>query len=258
MKCVLTCPICCYAFMDDAWAVFLYGELWKTLSYHLCYSWTFLFAEKLITKLDNIIAECILYNFVNTKSNLIDEFFLRLCSKLFYLLWWVIFLQLCNQFHHMLNYTHSIFIKRKVDKILLSVLKKLVSMYDRKETNNFLYKMRSVRMARKLEKVFLDAFAHEFILFIIGKELDQGLNSMGTLFIPDNISNFFMQALHNFEPLCIATYIKQLLHHIIRILMRNQLGQLHIQSLNNYINLFTSGLWQESLKLSTLGVMSNK
>ena len=102
--------------------------------------------------------------------------------------------------------------------------------------------MRGIWMARKLEKVFLDALAHKFILFIISEELDQCLNSMRTLLIPDNISNLLMQALHNFKPLGIATDIEQFLHHIIRILMRNQLGQFHIQRLNNNINLFTCGL----------------
>lgn len=118
---------------------------------------------------------------------------------------------------------HCVFIKCKIDKIFLSVFKKLISVYDRKEANNFLYKMRGVRMTRKLEKVFLDAFTHKFILFIIGKELDQSLNSMRTLLIPNNISNLLMQALHNFKPLVIATHIKQFLHHIIGILMCNQL-----------------------------------
>lgn len=102
--------------------------------------------------------------------------------------------------------------------------------------------MSGVWMARKLEKVFLDALAHKFILFIISKELDQGLNRMRTLLIPDNISNLLMQTLHNFEPLRIATHIKQFLHHIISILMRNQLWQFHIKRLYNNIDLFTGGL----------------
>lgn len=70
-------------------------------------------------------------------------------------------------------------------------------MEDGEEADDFLDKVGGVGVATELEEVFLNTFTHEFILLIIGKELNQRLNSMRTLLIPHNIGNILMQPLHN-------------------------------------------------------------
>lgn len=72
-----------------------------------------------------------------------------------------------------------------------------VGMEDGEEADDFLDKVGGVGVATELEEVFLNTFTHEFILLIIGKELNQRLNSMRTLLIPHNIGNILMQPLHN-------------------------------------------------------------
>lgn len=106
-------------------------------------------------------------------------------------------------------------------------------MNDRKQPNDFLDEMCSIWMARKLHKVLLYALTHQLVLLIVGEELYQGLNSMSPLFIPNDVCDVLVQTLHYFESLSIVAYAEQFLHHVVRILVSDKLGQLHVQSLDN-------------------------
>ena len=96
-------------------------------------------------------------------------------------------------------------------------------MNDGKQVNNFLNEVGGIRVTGELEKVLPDAFAHKFVLLVIGEKLDQSLNGMSALLIPHNVGDVFMQPLHYFESLCVATHTEQFLHHVICILVGNQL-----------------------------------
>lgn len=207
--------------MNYTRAVFLNCELCESLCYHLSNSCTLILSEKLITKLNNIIPKSILNYLIDAKCHLIDKLFLRFTCKLFNFLCLIGFLKLCYQFHHMFDNTHRILIKGKINKVLLSVLEKRISVDDRKQPDDFLYKMSGIRMTTKLEKVLSNTLAHELILLIICKKFYQGLNSMCALFVSYNIGNVLMKSLHDFESLCIATDTEQFLDHIVSIFMGN-------------------------------------
>ncbi len=66
-----------------------------------------------------------------------------------------------------------------------------------------------------MEKVFFHTFAHKFVLFFIGKELDQCLNGMGTLLVSNNVGDILMETLHDFETLSVIADAEQFLDHVI-------------------------------------------
>jgi hypothetical protein len=114
-----------------------------------------------------------------------------------------------------LDNTHGVLVKCEVKEVFLGEFKEWVSVYNGEQANDFLDKMGSVRMTRQLEKVFLHTLAHKFVLFVIGKELDKGLNGMRTLLVSDNVGDIFVEALHDFEPLSVIADAEKFLDHVI-------------------------------------------
>ena len=88
----------------------------------------FILTKKLITKLNDIIAKRVLNNLINTEGNLIDKPFLSLTGQLFDFISGIITFELGNHFHHMLYYTHGVFVQREIQEILYCVLEEFVCM----------------------------------------------------------------------------------------------------------------------------------
>lgn len=119
----------------------------------------------------------------------------------------------------MLNHAHCVFIKGKVKKVFLSVLEKKVSVVDGKKADDLLHKMGRIGVAGKQQKVFLDALAHQFILFIVGEKLDQSLDRVGSLLVPNDVCDILMKPLHHFQSLSVVANAEKFLDHVIGILM---------------------------------------
>jgi hypothetical protein len=60
---------------------------------------------------------------------------------------------------------------------------------------------------------------------------------MSSLLVSDDWTYLLVYSLHNFKSLVEIAYAKQFLDHIISIFVHNQIWKLHIQSLNDLINL---------------------
>ena len=105
----------------------------------------------------------------------------------------------------MLDDTHGVFIKGEIHKVLLGKLEKSISVDDGEQSDNLLDEVSRIWMTGQLEKVFLNTLTHQLVFLIISEEINQGLNSVSTLLVPNDIGDVFMKALHNFEPLSVTT-----------------------------------------------------
>ena len=160
--------------------------------------------------------------------------------------------KLRNQFHHVFNDTHGILIKSKINEVLLGQFKERVGLGNWEQSNDHLNEMCGVRMTAKLKKVFLYTFAHQLVLFFIGKELYQSLNCMRALLVSDNVSDIFMEPLHHFETLSIIADAEQFLHHVICVFMSDKIRHFKVKCLNNQVDLLCVGFIQKVLKLARL------
>lgn len=79
---LLFVPVATHAFIHNARTVLLQGELRKSFRYHLRDSRALVLTKQLITKLNDVISESILDDFVYRKSYLVDELFLCFCCQL--------------------------------------------------------------------------------------------------------------------------------------------------------------------------------
>lgn len=124
-------PVTTHAFKHNAWTIFLKSELRESLSDHLSDSRAFVLPEKLVAELYDVIAEGVVYYFVDAEGNLIDKLLLGFASQLFNLLIGVILLQVGDKFYHVLYDAHAILIQSKVQEVLLGVLQEGVRVDDR-------------------------------------------------------------------------------------------------------------------------------
>lgn len=122
----------------------------------------------------------------------------------------------------MLNHAHCVFIKGKVQEVFLGVLEKKVSVVDGEKTDDFLHKMGRIRVTRKQQKVLLYAFAHQFVLFIVGEKLYQSLDRVGALLVPNDVCDILMKPLHHFQSLSVVANTEKFLNHVIRIFMGDE------------------------------------
>ena len=83
VKVLVLDPVRTDTLVDHTGTVFLYSKLWESLCDHLCDTCAFILAKQLVTKLDDVVSEGVLNNFVNTKSHLINKLLFSLYSQFF-------------------------------------------------------------------------------------------------------------------------------------------------------------------------------
>jgi hypothetical protein len=139
-------PVTADTFVHHTGTVLLDCELRESFSNHFSNTGAFILSEKFITKLNDVIAKCVLDDLIDTESDFVDELLFGLRCQLFDLFRWVISLQLRNEFHHVFDNTHGVLVKCKIQEVFLGELKKWVSVYNGEQANDFLDEMGGVGM----------------------------------------------------------------------------------------------------------------
>jgi hypothetical protein len=86
------------------------GKLRESLGDHFSDSGALVLTKEFVAELDNIISEGILDNFIDAESDFVDEFFFSIGCKFLDFFGRVVSLKFRDEFHHMFNDTHGVFV----------------------------------------------------------------------------------------------------------------------------------------------------
>lgn len=156
---------------------------------------------------------------------------------------------------HLFENAHSILIATELVNVLDGVVKELIHKLNWEDLDYLLNKVGGVIVGTKLVKVLSDLVENQEILVVSRQEWQEVLESVSSLLVHHDIAQTRDKHLQNQKLSFQIANRKQLLHHVISILMLHQLNKLPLHMLNYHIYFRVVRLLQETLEWSWLRIV---
>jgi hypothetical protein len=183
----------------------------------LCNGSTFFFSEKLVAKLDNIIAVRVADQLIDFEVDYMNKAFSELvCESLT-----VITFELGYSLYHLLDNAHGMLVKCKEEKIFSNSLHESTGLLQGEQGDDFLKEVGGVRVLGQRGHAIFNGISNQFVLLVCGEESDESLQRVSSLFVTSNSRDITLNSLHNSDPLGQGTNPYQFLNHVVCVLVRD-------------------------------------